>query len=135
MSTDASASTTSVCPASAASVPVTELMWLVAAEQDCCQFFRFSITVDTRGVALKSERRRMRNRSLSRCSARPCERQADVNSKRENATILGVGAVACAACCAGPILGFSTAIGLGTAAGFALFGTSCLSSASRSPCW
>ena len=24
----------------------------VAAEQDCCQFFRFAITVDTRGVAL-----------------------------------------------------------------------------------
>ena len=37
----------------AASVPVTELIRLVAAEQDCCQFFRFSITVDTRGVALE----------------------------------------------------------------------------------
>ena len=46
-----------------------------------------------------------------------------MNSKRENATILGVGAVACAACCAGPILAFLAAIGLGTAAGFALFGT------------
>ena len=28
-------------------------MRLVAAEQDCCQFFRFAITVDTRGVALE----------------------------------------------------------------------------------
>ena len=37
----------------AASVPITELIRLVAAEQDCCQFFRFSITVDTRGVALE----------------------------------------------------------------------------------
>ena len=37
----------------AESVPITELMRLVAAEQDCCQFFRFAITVDTRGVALE----------------------------------------------------------------------------------
>lgn len=34
-------------------VPTAELMRLVAAEQDCCQFFRFSITVDTRGVGLE----------------------------------------------------------------------------------
>ena len=32
---------------------IAELMRLVAAEQDCCQFFRFAITVDTRGVALE----------------------------------------------------------------------------------
>jgi MerR family transcriptional regulator, copper efflux regulator len=37
----------------ASSVPVGEVMRLVAAEQDCCQFFRFAITVDTRGVALE----------------------------------------------------------------------------------
>lgn len=37
----------------APSVPINELMRLVAAEQDCCQFFRFAITVDTRGVALE----------------------------------------------------------------------------------
>lgn len=43
--------------------------------------------------------------------------------KKENVAIVGVGAVACVACCAGPILGFLAAIGLGTAAGFALFGT------------
>lgn len=35
------------------SVPIGDLMRLVAAEQDCCQFFRFAITVDTRGVALE----------------------------------------------------------------------------------
>ena len=40
--------------------------------------------------------------------------------------IVGVGAVACAACCVGPLLGFLAAIGLGTAAGFALFGTAAL---------
>ena len=36
-----------------ASVPNDELMRLVAAEQDCCEFFQFAITVDTRGVALE----------------------------------------------------------------------------------
>ena len=36
-----------------ASVPAERLMRLVAAEQDCCQFFQFAITVDTRGVALE----------------------------------------------------------------------------------
>jgi hypothetical protein len=30
-----------------------ELMRLVAAEQDCCQFFQFAITVDQRGIALE----------------------------------------------------------------------------------
>jgi MerR family transcriptional regulator, copper efflux regulator len=34
-------------------VPIGDLMRLVAAEQDCCQFFRFAITVDTRGVAIE----------------------------------------------------------------------------------
>jgi hypothetical protein len=37
--------------------------------------------------------------------------------------ILGIGAAACAACCAGPILGFIAATGLLTAGGLALFGT------------
>jgi MerR family copper efflux transcriptional regulator len=37
----------------AASVPTGELIRLVAAEQDCCQFFQFAITVDSRGVALE----------------------------------------------------------------------------------
>lgn len=35
-------------------VPVGELIRLVAAEQDCCQFFRFAITVDRRGIALEA---------------------------------------------------------------------------------
>ena len=34
-------------------VPTGDLIQLVAAEQDCCQFFRFTITVDTRGIALE----------------------------------------------------------------------------------
>ena len=37
----------------APSVPIDDLMRLVAAQQDCCQFFRFAITVDTRGVAVE----------------------------------------------------------------------------------
>jgi MerR family transcriptional regulator, copper efflux regulator len=37
----------------APSVPRDELIRLVAAEQDCCQFFQFMITVDTRGMALE----------------------------------------------------------------------------------
>lgn len=45
-----------------------------------------------------------------------------MSAKKENATIIGVGLAACAVCCAGPILGVLAAIGLGTAAGFALFG-------------
>ena len=35
------------------SVPLPELMRLTAAEQDCCRFFNFAITVDTRGVGLE----------------------------------------------------------------------------------
>jgi hypothetical protein len=36
--------------------------------------------------------------------------------------VLGVGAVACAACCAGPVLGFLAGVGLTAAVGLALFG-------------
>ena len=46
-----------------------------------------------------------------------------MSPKRENAAIVGVGVAACAACCAGPILGVLAAVGVGTAAGLALFGT------------
>lgn len=45
-----------------------------------------------------------------------------MSANKENATIVGVGAAACAVCCAGPILAVLAAIGLGTAAGLALFG-------------
>lgn len=37
----------------APAAPLAELMRLAAAEQDCCRFFTFAITVDTRGVALE----------------------------------------------------------------------------------
>ncbi len=36
--------------------------------------------------------------------------------------LVGAGAVACVACCAGPVLGFLAAIGLGTAIGVLLWG-------------
>ena len=45
-----------------------------------------------------------------------------MSHKKENTAIVGVGVAACAACCAGPIIGLLAAIGLGTAAGFAIFG-------------
>jgi MerR family transcriptional regulator, copper efflux regulator len=35
------------------STPLDQLVGLTAAEQDCCQFFSFAITVDSRGVALE----------------------------------------------------------------------------------
>ena len=35
------------------STPLDELIRLTAAEQECCQFFEFAITVDARGVALE----------------------------------------------------------------------------------
>ncbi len=35
------------------STPLDELMRLTAAEQSCCQFFNFAITVDQRGIALE----------------------------------------------------------------------------------
>ena len=45
-----------------------------------------------------------------------------MSAKKDGATIIGVGAAACVACCAGPILGFLAAIGIGTTLGVALFG-------------
>jgi hypothetical protein len=35
------------------SVPLEELSHLVAAEQRCCPFFAFAITIDARGIALE----------------------------------------------------------------------------------
>lgn len=45
-----------------------------------------------------------------------------MSAARQHGAIVGIGVAACAACCAGPILGVLAAIGLGTAAGFAWFG-------------
>ena len=44
------------------------------------------------------------------------------SSQRQGAALVGVGVLACAACCAGPIIGLLAAIGLGTAVGVAMFG-------------
>jgi hypothetical protein len=46
-----------------------------------------------------------------------------MSTKKDTSTTVAVGVAACAACCAGPILAFLATLGLGTAAGFALFGT------------
>ena len=45
-----------------------------------------------------------------------------MSTKRDGAAVVGVGAAACAACCAGPILGVLAAIGLTAAAATFLFG-------------
>ena len=45
-----------------------------------------------------------------------------MTNKNQDVALIGAGAAACAVCCAGPILGFLAAIGLGTAAGVAMFG-------------
>ena len=45
-----------------------------------------------------------------------------MSTNKDNAAIVGVGVAACAVCCAGPILGFLAAVGIGAAVGFAVFG-------------
>jgi len=45
-----------------------------------------------------------------------------MSTTRHSAALVGAGVAACAVCCAGPILAILAAIGLGTAAGYALLG-------------
>ena len=45
-----------------------------------------------------------------------------MTTKKQDLVLVGAGAAACAACCAGPILGLLAAIGLGTVLGVAVFG-------------
>jgi hypothetical protein len=47
-----------------------------------------------------------------------------MSSSKDRIGILGVGMAACAVCCAGPILGFLAAAGIGTAIDVAAFGVS-----------
>lgn len=49
-----------------------------------------------------------------------------MSGRRESTAVIGAGVVACAACCAGPIVGVLAAIGFGTAAGTYLFGLAAL---------
>ena len=53
-STGCAANDGSVRVAFADSVPITQLAELVAAEQRCCSFIQFSITVDQRGIGLEA---------------------------------------------------------------------------------
>ncbi len=43
-------------------------------------------------------------------------------SGKNSAGVIGVGVAACAVCCAGPVLGFLAALGVGTILGVSLFG-------------
>ena len=45
-----------------------------------------------------------------------------MSNKRDDASVVAVGAAACVACCVGPILAVLAAIGIGTAASGLLFG-------------
>jgi hypothetical protein len=49
-----------------------------------------------------------------------------MSGNREGTALVGAGVAACAVCCAGPIVGFLAAIGLGTVAGAMLFGIGAL---------
>ena len=49
-------------------VPIAELSRLVVAEHECCQFFRFAISVDGRGLALEVTAPARRKRSSTPCS-------------------------------------------------------------------
>lgn len=46
--------------------------------------------------------------------------------KKTDGTVIVVGAAACVACCAGPILAVLAAIGVSTGVGYALFGVGAL---------
>jgi hypothetical protein len=46
-----------------------------------------------------------------------------MSNRKQDIALFGVGAAACAVCCAGPIIGFFAALGLGTLIGIALFGS------------
>lgn len=46
----------------------------------------------------------------------------EVPDRRAGLGVLGVGAAACAACCAGPVLGFLAATGIATVLGAVVFG-------------
>lgn len=45
-----------------------------------------------------------------------------MSNRAENVALIGAGTAACAVCCAGPILGFLAAIGVGAVAGTLVFG-------------
>jgi Flp pilus assembly protein TadB len=45
-----------------------------------------------------------------------------MSDRGERATLIGAGAAACAVCCAGPIIGFVAALGIGALAGALTFG-------------
>jgi hypothetical protein len=54
---------------------------------------------------------------------------------KSGAGILGVGAAACVACCAGPILGALSAIGVATAVGYAIAGAVALGLGAAAIAW
>ena len=58
-----------------------------------------------------------------------------MSANKDTAKVAGLAVVACAACCAGPIIGFLGAVGLATALGVFLFGATGLAVAGVSGLW
>jgi len=54
---------------------------------------------------------------------------------KRGAGVIGVGVVACAACCAGPILGALAAIGIASAVGYLLAGVAALVVGTAAAAW
>ena len=101
---------------------VTEIARLAAAEQGCCRFFDFALVID-------GARDRLGRPRPGRCPARArgsLRRSGltamEAPNPKASVGVLGAGAVACAACCAGPILGFLAATGIASVFGAVVFG-------------
>ena len=58
-----------------------------------------------------------------------------MSANKDTAKVAGLAVVACAACCAGPIIGFLGAVGLATALGVFLFGAAGLAVAGVGGLW
>ena len=105
-----------------ADVDLGDLGRLIGAEQHCCAFLRFTLTVDADGIALEVRAPELAadivtdlfgERSVSDTA------DTETSSKSGVASILGIAAVACVACCIGPILAVLGAIAaLGVVSGF-----------------
>ena len=90
-------------------VDVGEVARLMAAEQRCCAFFAFALTVDDRGVALEVRAPEAAGTILADLFGTAALSRRDT---------LAVVAAACAACCIGPMIGVIGALAAGGAATF-----------------
>ena len=92
-----------------AGVDIAELVRLVQAEQQCCAFFAFVITIDERGTALEVGAPAAAHDIVAAMFG------IGLMSARQ---IIGLATAACVACCIGPIIGV-----LGAVAAAGIFST------------